>query len=60
MIDLEKMASDARRRVREHVNRSAAQHKRALHRGFAAAIDARRLVSDPRGLKLRKVRNDNN
>jgi hypothetical protein len=34
VIDLEKMAADARRRVREHANRSAAQHKRALRRAF--------------------------
>jgi hypothetical protein len=34
VIDLEKMAADARRRVRQHVNRSAAQHHRAVRRAF--------------------------
>lgn len=34
MIDLEKMAAEARRRVQEFVNRSAAAHLRAMRRGW--------------------------
>ena len=37
MIDLEKMALEAMRRVRQHVNRSAAAHKRAMQQQWRKA-----------------------
>ncbi len=40
MIDLDKMAAEAAQRVRERINRSAAQHKRAIRKEFQQLREA--------------------
>lgn len=54
MIDLEQMAEEARRRLRERVNRSAAAHVRVMRRAFRKLRDIEpgmrdlKVVSDER------------
>lgn len=40
MIDLDKMAEEAKQRLRERLNRSAAQHKRAIRKEFQQLREA--------------------
>lgn len=55
MIDLERMAEDARRRLRHHINRSAAAHLRVMRKEFRKLRDI-----EPDMLDREVVSNDNN
>lgn len=55
MIDLDKMAAEARARLRQHINRSAAAHLRVMRKEFRKLRDI-----EPDMLDREVVSNDNN